>query len=750
MFLRDTSNHNSTQPYFTKLYMARMFKLFITCAVLFVSAPFSAQVHYGLMAKSKHKLAKKKMDEFDFRTAANVYRDIISDAKYAQDTMALRRLSLCEMNIGMYAEAENHLKALTAISTAKPADFHRYASVLKFNKKYDEAIAIYKKLVTLDPNDELARKYANNPQFAYPILRDSAIYSIRLANVNSPQSDFAPGFLSNNKILFSSSRGEGAGASRLYNWTQQPYLNVYTADVLNYSLSNASVLPNDVNSRYHEGAMSLDPTTSTMYLTKNNVVRGNVTKSRGGRLFLGIYSAKYNENGSFGPLTKFPYNNKEWSVGHPSVTKSGNRLYFVSDKPGGLGGTDIYYCERDSSKWGEPKNIGAPINTPGDELFPFALGDSILYFTSDGHVGLGGLDVYTTNVYAANSEPVNIGYPANSHFDDFAAIFFEDEVHGFICSNRPGGKGDDDIYEFSVHPPDSVTVSGLVVDEKTGLPLSEALVSVTNDDGSVLQMMTDENGKYTMRVPYKPVIVFNGEKKEYEPGSATLKTKSRGLEYEAPNISLKKIDFVATGKVLYDIDGSPAAGALVKLYDAQGVAIDSTYAAADGSYKLNLETNKKYKLEASKPDYVFLTKEIATLQGSPKVINNDFRLFKLEKGTVVRLDNIYYDYGKATIRQDAKIELNKLVQILRDNSTMKIELSSHTDARGSDAYNLKLSDGRAKSAVEYLISQGIDASRLVAKGYGETKLLNKCGNDVKCSEEEHQFNRRTEFTILDI
>jgi outer membrane protein OmpA-like peptidoglycan-associated protein len=654
------------------------------------------------------------------------------------------------MNIGQYASAETHLKTLTTISTAKASDFHKLASVLKINKKYEEAIEVYKKVVQLDPNDDLARKYADNPQFAYPILRDSAIYSVVPAAINSPQSDFAPGFLSENKIIFSSSRGEGAGANKLYNWTQQPYLNVYTANITDYRLSEATVLSNDVNSKYHEGSMAFDPTTSTMYLTKNNVVRGNVTKSRGGRLFLGIYTATYNTDGTFGPMTKFPYNNKEWSVGHPSITKSGNRIYFVSDKPGGLGGTDIYYCDKDSGKWGEPKNIGAPINTPGDEMFPYALGDSILYFTSDGHVGLGGLDVYTTNVFATNSDPVNIGYPANSHFDDFAAIFFPDEVHGFISSNRPGGKGDDDIYEFSIHPPDFINVSGLVVDAKTGDSITQALVSVTNNDGSVLQALTDVSGKYTMRIPYKPVIELNGEKNEYEPGSATLTTKSRGLDYTAPNIVLKKIDFVASGKVLYDIDGSPAVGALVRLFNDKGATIDSTYATADGSYKLNLETNKKYKLEASKPDYVLLTKEIATTPGTSKVVVNDFRLFKLEKGTVVRLDNIYYDYGKATIRNDAKLELNKLVQILRDNATMKIELSSHTDARGSDGYNLKLSDGRAKSAVEYLISQGIDSSRLIAKGYGETKLLNKCGNDVKCSEEEHQFNRRTEFTILDI
>jgi outer membrane protein OmpA-like peptidoglycan-associated protein len=275
-------------------------------------------------------------------------------------------------------------------------------------------------------------------------------------------------------------------------------------------------------------------------------------------------------------------------------------------------------------------------------------------------------------------------------------------------------------------------------------------VTITNDDGSVVQALTDNNGKYTIAAPYKPMIQIEGEKDDYEKASVTMPTNPRLTKYTAPELRLKKVDLLAAGKVVYDIDGSPAEGAMLRLINSKGVAIDTTYAAADGSYKFVIEENSKYVIEASKQDYVLLTKDLSTIGNAAKVINTDFRLFKLEKGTVVRLDNIYYDYGKSDIRADAAVELNKLVRILVDNPKMKIELSSHTDARGGDAYNLKLSDARANSAVKYIISQGITADRLVAKGYGETKLLNQCGNDVKCSEEEHQFNRRTEFKILDI
>jgi outer membrane protein OmpA-like peptidoglycan-associated protein len=281
-------------------------------------------------------------------------------------------------------------------------------------------------------------------------------------------------------------------------------------------------------------------------------------------------------------------------------------------------------------------------------------------------------------------------------------------------------------------------------------PLGNALVTITNDDESVVQTFTDKDGNYTITAPYKPVVKIDGEKKDYEQGSAELTTNPRLTDYVAPPIMLKKVDFLAIGKVLYDADGTPAAGATMRLRDEKGNQLDSLIVGADGTYKFSLEENKKYILEAYKDEYVLLTKDASTINAASKVITTDFRLFKLEKGTVVRLDNIYYDYGKSDIRSDAAIELNKLVRILQDNPTMKIELSSHSDSRGGDAYNLKLSDARAKSAVKYIISQGIDASRLVGKGYGETQLLNRCVNDVKCSDEEHQFNRRTEFKILEI
>ena len=714
----------------------------LVIALAFCAMPMAAQ-------KAKLKVAAGFYEAFDFRSASDVYNDILSSPKYANDTTTLRLAADCEVKLGRFENAEKHLTRLAALPSASVADLHSLADVYKIQGKYQDAIAVYNRITVISPTDPVASRYAEMPDFANRLKKDSTMFTIKNSGVNSPTSDFAVGFYTSGKVIFSSSRGLGIGAGRSYIWNDQPYLNNYEATIAqDSSLASPNVMGSDINTRFHEGTVSYSPSDNMLYFTRNNVLKGNVQKSKEGKLLLGIYMGKA-ESGELDNLAPFTYNNKEYTLQHPTLSSNGKRIYFASNMPGTLGGMDIFYCERNGDAWREPVNMGSLINTKGDEVFPFISNDTTLYFSSNGHLGLGGLDQYFIKLQDG-AMPENLGYPVNSRYDDFGTVLFKDEIAGYFCSNRPGGKGDDDIYEFRISPPDSINIKGTVVDMASLKPIANALVTITNDDGSVVQTFTDKDGNYTITAPYKPVVKIDGEKKNYEPGSAEVTTNPRLTDFVAPPIMLKKVDFLAIGKVLYDVDGSPAVGAMMRLRDEKGNQLDSLIVGVDGSYKFALEENKKYILEAYKDEYVLLTKDASTIGATNKSITTDFRLFKLEKGTVVRLDNIYYDYGKSDIRSDAAIELNKLVRILQDNPTMKIELSSHTDARGGDAYNLKLSDARAKSAVKYIISQGIDESRLVGKGYGETQLLNRCVNDVKCSEEEHQFNRRTEFKILEI
>lgn len=701
--------------------------------------------------KAKHKVADKFFQTFDYKTASEIYSDILSNAKYANDTLALRRLAICQQRRGQNIQAEGTYKQLAKTPAYNINDMINLAEVLKLQGKYNEAIEVYRQILVKAPGNDVAKRYVDNPDFATAILKDSAIYTIKNSAINGPESDFAPSFFTNGKLIFSSARGDMKVDQRIYSWNEQPYLNVFLSDVQkDSSLANATPLNKEVNSRYHEGTATFDHRTGTLYFTRNNILRGNLNKSSKGLLNLGIFASKYDiSTETWSVPQKLSINNKEYSVGHPTLNGSGTRMYFVSDMPGGAGGTDIYYIEKTGETWGSPVNAGNKINTSANEMFPFMVGDSTLYFSSNGQLCMGGFDIFFTN--PLNDKPVqNIGYPANSHYDDFAFICFPDEAVGFFSSTRTGGKGDDDIYEFRMRPVDFVLVSGTVVDLETLKPISNATVSVPTSDGSKIEVMTDANGRYTIKAPYAPIIKLEGNKQNYITGSAEAKTNPRTTSIDNIEIKLQKLDFMAKGSVVYADNNKPAEGALIRVLEVLNgdtITLDSLFITKSGAYMFPLMSKKSLVLEVTKEGYARQTDAFNTFDDKKKIHERDFKIFKPEIGTVVRLDNIYYDYNSDVIRPDAAKELDKLVQILRDNPTMKIELSSHSDSRGGDAYNLKLSDRRAKSAVAYMVTQGIAAERMVGKGYGEQKILNHCKNDVKCSEEEHQFNRRTEFTI---
>lgn len=701
--------------------------------------------------KAKFKMADKYYQTYDYTMSGNIYRDIVSKAKYANDTLAIRRLAIGEFRLGKLFDSESYYKQLIKLNSASEQDLIRLADVLKMQGKYTEATTIYEKVIAINPNNDIAKRHVENKEFAASAMRDSAIYVIKNSAINSPASDFAPGFFIDKKIIFSSSRGDNAKDQRLYRRTEQPYLNIYYADVASdTSLKDQRLIEDKLNSRYHEGTMTFVPGDNVVYFTRNNYLNGTVKKSKNEKLKLGIFVAKYDmTEGKWGELTAFPHNNKEYSVGHPTTNASRNRIYFVSDMPGGQGGTDIYYCEKQGETWGSPINLGNKINTSADEMFPFMVSDSLMYFSSNGQLSLGGLDIFYTN--PLNDSPVlNAGYPLTTKSDDFALVCYPDETVGFFSSTRKGGKGDDDIYEFRIVPVDTLTVSGTARDMETMQPIAGVLIKVPTDDGSTVEVLTDANGNYKVKAPYKPEVVVEGSKQSYLPGKGTGKPNPRSSYLEHVDLKLQKYDGLSTGKVIYAENNGPAIGALVRLIKITGVdsvTVDSTFIDKKGTYQFPIFSKKNYTLIVTQDGYARQTASFNTNNPSEKTFTRDFKLFKPKVGEVVRLDNIYYDYNSAVIRSDAALELNKLVQILNDNPTMKIELSSHSDSRGGDKYNLDLSDKRAKAAVTYIISQGISTDRLYGKGYGELKILNHCKNDVKCSDEEHQFNRRTEFTI---
>jgi outer membrane protein OmpA-like peptidoglycan-associated protein/tetratricopeptide (TPR) repeat protein len=652
----------------------------------------------------KHKIALDYQANLDFDAAAAIFADIAE--KKPDDSLALRGAAYCYDLLGDYAAAEKFCKAAATASWKKPDDLLNYANLLRRNKKYTEAAAVYADYLKLKPDAAYLRPYVEDPMLIEKIMRDSSRFSLRVAaNINSVYSDFGPCIADSLNFFFSSARPEGKGKNRTYLWNDQSYLNIFNA-VLNQdtSLRNATLAPSKVNSRVHEGTLSYDKQGKKMYITRNNFYKGDEKKDSDGVLKLAIFSADY-QSGEWGQLQPFTYNDESFNTGHPSINPDGSRIYFVSDRPGGQGGTDIWYCDKKDSTWAEPVNLGPEVNTPSNEMFPFTQGD-MLYFASDGHPGLGGLDLFRAEYVNGILKQIrNLGYAVNTPFDDFGFVLIGSGRRGFFSSNRPGGTGDDDIYEVRISKPTVLRISGKAIyaDTEAFLPTQ-------------LQLTAD---------PFSAYI-------------------------DDADFWMKTFEYAAEGRVIFADNNLPVNKATVTLTDIETGETSSITTGSDGKYFFGLMPGKRYKVEAAFEDFLPLSVVVDTRNAPKGSIVNDFKLFKAEKGTVVRLDNIYYDYNKADIRPDAALELDKLIKIMNDNPTMKIELSSHTDSRGSDSYNVELSKKRAKSAVDYMISKGIPKTKLISKGYGETKPLNHCGNDVKCSDEEYQINRRTEFTILDI
>lgn len=695
--------------------------------------------------RGKHRLADEYYQAFNFKKSAEIYEDIID--KKPEDILALRRAGICRLRIDQFDRAEEHFRALALLKDSQPEDLLNLAHVLKVNKKYDEAVVAYELYLMKNP-DAYLEQYTED-DWATRIIRDSARFEIRTTDINSPESDFSPAF-ADEGVIFASSRKQGKGKRNIYAWNDQSYLNMYTAEISSdSSLVNSKVIKNKSNSRYHDGTVTFDPSSNMMYFTRNNYLKGKKKSDEDGRLNLGIFYASF-EDGELGKLRQFPFNDAEYSVGHPVISADGKQMFFVSDMPGGQGGTDIWVSAKNKDFWGTPVNLGPKINTPGNEMFPYIDKRGQFVFASDWHPGLGGLDLFYTFLDSAEVGITNFGYPVNSSYDDFGLILFDDLRHGFFSSNRPGGQGDDDIYAFLIHPPSKIQISGQVVDAVTGIPIQNATILLKDEfNDEVLEVVanTNNDGRYSFEVDYNTSYNIMGVKNGYYQEERSVNSNDKSGYLDRVNLEMTAYDYGAEGRIIYASTGELVKNALVVLKSADGTVLKETN-AIDGTYFFPLEKEKEYILEASAPGLNKQSIVLSTIGKKATIITSDLSLFELKKGTIVRLDNIYYDYNKATIRPDAMRELDRLYGIMQENPTLEIELSSHTDSRGTDSYNLRLSERRAEAAVKYLIEKGIPASRIVAKGYGETKLLNNCDNETECSEKEHQKNRRTEFKIL--
>jgi outer membrane protein OmpA-like peptidoglycan-associated protein len=623
---------------------------------------------------------KKQMNLFNYSEAVSILQKTIrkNDPKTINEATVLIAECYRKQNDMLNAKAWYGRAIMTA--NTDPMNFYYYGQALCATGEYMKAKTIFLQYDSITSKDKLGKIYAAFCDSAMAWQSHPPAYEIKNASVlNSKQSDFGPAFYDNG-VIFASDRIFSKLDDKKYGWTGNSFLHLFYADPLYlddyYNDFNApKPAPRFLNQEYHDGPATFNKAYTEIFLNRTLVHKDKGKKENKNirTHLLKIFSAT-RKDGKWKKLTPFFLNNNEYSVGHPALSPDGKTLYFVSDMKGGYGGTDIYFCTRKDGKWSNPTNLGTVINTFGNEMFPFIADNGDLYFASDGYPGFGGLDIFISRkVDGKWTTPKNLGLPINSSYDDFSLAEYKNTGKGLFCSNRPNGKGADDLYCFNripveqpklpvaTPPPDFV--SGCVKDKTTLEPIPGATVFLLdNESGKVLILKTNSNGCF--KTPVK-----------------------KGIHY------------------------------LVK-------AMQNGYIA----------------------DCLPFTFDMANTQPDLSIPRN-LLLDKLAVNRKFKLENIYYDFDKWNIRKDAEPSLNNLVRIMKENA-ITVELGSHTDCRGSDEYNLRLSQHRAESAVQYIVSAGIDPSRITAHGYGETQLVNKCRNGVPCTEEEHQMNRRTEFKVL--
>lgn len=614
--------------------------------------------------------ANKKFNELSYIDAISVY-ERVADKGY-KSVELFQKLGDSYYFNSEFKKASKWYGELFLLDTSTiPAEyFYRYSQTLKSVGQYEKANLMLEKFNTLSNDDIRGELFSKKKNYQEIIENNSGRYKIKDAGINSGYSDFGPTFYRNN-VVFASTRDTSGLFKREHNWTNQAFSDLYVSEIKSDSvLLKPKKFSKKINSKFNESTPIFSKDGNTVYFTRNNFKDGKRGKDAQKTTLLKLYKATL-KGENWEDITELPFNSDQYNTAHPALSADEKILYFASDMPGTLGQSDIFkvVINADGS-FGIPENLGPQINTEGKETFPFITAENELYFASDGHPGLGGLDVFVSkqNQYNVFLEPVNIGGPVNSSTDDFAFII-NAEGKGFFSSNRADGKGFDDIYSF-------------------------------------------------------------------------VETKKLTCEQ------------ILSGTVTDDVTSKPLANVEVRLLNEKFEVISNQITNASGFYSFEAECGKVYYIRTAKEDFETIESKIIVQNESGEITfpiaqKQNVKVISLKDdiAKMLNIKMIYFDLDKSFVREDAKVELAKVLEVMLQYPTLKIDVRSHTDSRQTHEYNQKLSDRRVKATIAWLVQEGIATDRLTGKGYGETQLINHCHDDVKCSEEEHQLNRRSEFII---
>lgn len=670
-----------------------------------------------------------------------------------------KRLAECYMRLGRGDEAEKWYAMVVKFLNREPKDLFYYAEALKSNGKYAEAEEWMDKYLASTGTDGTSKR-SNIGGFARKFTADMDRFIVRQVSINTPYSDFGVAWLGTDRVLFSSARNATVGVERRAAWNGQPFLDIYTAGIAaGGDLERPVLMSGEVNSKLHEGPATASANGDQVWFTRNGYFNGRTQRSTNGINRLAIYRAQKQAD-SWGAVEQFLYNNAEISVGHPALAPDGKRLFFVSDMPGGYGGTDIYMCSDQGGQWSEPINLGSAINTPQNEVFPFIAADGTLYFSSNGHPGLGGLDILAADYLGLDefAAPMNVGAPVNGTLDDFAFIIDKEGKRGYFSSNRPGGAGDDDIYSFEMLAPlvQRYLVTGIVIDDDNGSPLIDLEVQLLDVKGSVVaRTTTDARGEYSFPVDKDREYRLKVEMKGRYPGIQHLSTE----RIEEKQILTRDIHLVANAGIWLRGTTRPAdgpgflAGVSVTVVNLSSFYSENVVTGESGDFSIRMQSNEEFEVLLEKAGYYSMSIPVSTIGMKEGIIDlNEVRELAFEVvdiATPRAFKHIRWAHGEVRLDPIARTELDGFADRLNVNPALRVEIGVHSDARdGADA--ARLDQRRAEAIVDYLAGRAVKRDRLVAKGYGATRLKNHCAPGVTCTEAEHAQNRRVEFTVTEL
>ena len=619
-----------------------MRNLYVTLSFVMVSGILSAQ-------NQNTKTADKLFDRYEYVDAAKEYLKLAEGSK--ADNYVYKQLAESYYNVFNTKEAVKwYAKVVEQKQDAET--YYKYAQMLKAEGNFKEADKQMQQFAQLAPNDQRAKTFVSNPNYLPELKGQTKLYDIAKSDVSSDKTDFGAVLTNDNNVYFASARNT---SKRNSNFNDEPYLDIYKATYNANGTISEAVAVDNLNTKWHDGPVSITNDGNTMYygsesFNEKEYVKDKAKKAKFGKIYL--YKAT-KQGDTWSNSKPLPFNNKEYDVRNPSISKDGKTLYFSSNMPDGFGGEDIWKVSVNGDEYGTPENLGAKVNTEANESFPFITDDNVLFFSSNGKTGFGGLDVFKMDLNKG-SEAMNVGEPVNTSKDDFAFTYNATKKVGFFSSNRDGV---DNIYKAD------------------------------------------------------PVCNVQ---------------------------ALVRVKDAKTGKVIE--------GATVLLVDEKQKTVSNQVTALNGETLTGVLCNTAYSAQVSKQGYESGVFEVAKAENEQVVVEALLTpIMPIITEREVILQPIYFEFNKSNITAEGAAELDKLVMVMNEYPNMVIFAKSHTDSRGSDKYNMNLSDRRAKSTVQYLISKGIAKDRISGEGFGESEPKVAC---QPCNEEQYAQNRRSEFLIV--